>query len=281
VITTRPGRRLAAAGGLLVVALIASGCSAIENATGHLTGLTATPRVGDCWRVTYDNAQKSEDWEGTGAVPCTTTHETYTYAVGTITQKFTGSWLDGKGNPRADVDNAAFRVCRAEQARVLPHLTPNEALLYPTYYIPSASQWNAGARWVRCDLTEIRVGSLFASPDLTPLPTRFADLVAALDANPKKFALCEDDPANNGPDGDQTTYASCTRPSDWTLVFTKSVPGAIGSAFPGTTALKALGDAECVTVYSKNDHVATAVYPSATTWTKYNDRALDCWLNNN
>ena len=279
--STRPGRIAAAAVGILVVALVATGCSVIQNLTGHFTGLTVAPTVGDCWRVTYDDAQRSEDWEGTGAVPCTQTHETYTYAVGKLTQKFTGSWLDSKGNPRADVDNAAFTVCQAEQARVLPKLTAKEALLYPTYYVPSVAQWNAGARWVRCDLTEIRVGSAFENPDLTPLPARFSDLVSALDSNPKKFALCEDDPANNGPDGSQTMYASCTGPSDWTLIFTKNVPGAIGSTYPGTAALKAQGDSECVTPYSTTEHVATAIYPSATTWTQYNDRTLDCWLNNN
>ena len=253
----------------------------MRNLTGHLIGLTVTPRVGDCWRVTYDDAQKSEDWEGTGAVPCTETHETYTFAVGKLTQKFTGSWLNAKGDPRTDVDNAAFEVCRAEQARTLPQLTAKEALLYPTYYIPSVSRWNAGARWVRCDLTEIRVGSSIASPGLARLPTKFADLESTLGSNPKKFALCEDDPANNGPDGDQTTYASCTGPSDWTLLFTKNVPGAIGSAFPGTPTLKALGDKECVSIYSTADQVAIAVHPSEPTWTKYNDRELDCWLNNN
>jgi hypothetical protein len=267
--------------GLLVLGLVATGCSAIQNLTGHLTGLTVTPRVGDCWRVTYVDAQNSEDWQGTGAVPCTQTHQTYTFAVGMLTQKFTGSWLDAKGNPRTDVDNAAYQVCRAQLARLLPGVTAKEALLYPTYYVPSVSQWNAGARWVRCDLTEIRVGSTFASPDLAPLPTKFSDLVAALKSNPNKFALCEDDPANNGPDGDQTTYASCTGPSDWTLIFTRDVSGAIGATYPGTAALRTQGDSECVTPYSTSAHIATAIYPSKTTWTKYDDRAFDCWLNNN
>jgi hypothetical protein len=36
-----------------------------------------------------------------------------------------------------------------------------------------------------------------------------------------------------------------------------------------------------VTPYSADGHIATAIYPSQTTWTQYDDRALDCWLNNN
>jgi hypothetical protein len=249
--------------------------------TGHLAGQTATPRVGDCWNVTYSDAQESEDWEGTGAVPCTHKHESYTFAVAKLGHKFAGSWLDSKGNPRADVDTAAYRACLAEQKRLLPGVTAREALLYPTYYIPSVAQWNSGARWVRCDLTEIRVGSTFANPQLTALPSRFSDLVATLATTPDTYALCENDPSNNGPDGAHTIYALCTGPSDWTLVFTKTLPGATGAPFPGASALKALGQSECVAVYSKDDHIATAVYPTEETWTKYGDRALDCWLNNN
>jgi hypothetical protein len=277
----RLGRLLATAGGVLAIALALTGCSAIQNLTGHLAGLTVAPKVGDCWRITFDAAQNSEDWEGTGAVPCTQKHETYTFAVTSLTEKFTGSWLDSKGNPRADVDTAAFQACLAAQQRVLPGITTKEALLYPTYYIPSVAQWNAGARWVRCDLTEIKVGSTYENPQLTVLPAKFSSLVHALTTNPKRFAFCEDDPANNGPDGKQTTYASCTGPSDWTLIFTKNLPGAVGSAFPGATTLKALGDKQCVSVYSTAAHLATAIYPSSTTWTKYDDRELDCWLNNN
>jgi hypothetical protein len=277
----RPHRILAAAGGLLALTVALSGCAAIQNLTGHLAGLTVAPKVGDCWRVSYADAQNSEDWEGSGAVPCTQKHETYTYAMTHLTEKFTGSWLDSKGNPRADVDTAAFRACLAEQQRLLPGITAKEALLYPTYYIPSVAQWNSGARWVRCDLTEIKIGSTYENPQLTALPAAFSSLVATLKSNPKEFAFCEDDPANNGPDGNQTVYASCTGPSDWTLIFTKNLPGADGSAFPGTTALKALGDKQCVSAYSTSAHVATAIYPSSTTWTKYDDRELDCWLNNN
>jgi len=279
--SSRPGRLFAAAGAALAIGLALTGCAAIQNLSGHLTGLTVTPKAGDCWQVDYADAQQSEDWEGSGSVSCTIKHESYTYAVTRLTTKFTGSWLDSKGNPRADVDTAAFDACLAEQRRVLPGVDAKEALLYPTYYIPSVAQWNSGARWVRCDITEIKVGSTYANPKLTPLPATFSSLVSALKSNPKQFAFCEDDPLNNGPDGDQTTYASCTGPADWTLIFTKNLPGADGSVFPGTPALKALGDTECVSVYSTAAHLATAIYPSSTTWTKYDDRELDCWLNNN
>jgi hypothetical protein len=154
-----------------------------------------------------------------------------------LTTKFTGSWLDHNGNPRKEVDQAAFHACLAKEKSLLPAITPKEALFYPTYYVPSVAQWNNGARWVRCDMTEIKVGSEVAKPSLAPLPARFSDLIASLAATPKKFALCENDVFNSGPDGDGTTYADCTNPADWTFVVELTLPGNAHAPFPGTALL--------------------------------------------
>jgi hypothetical protein len=282
VTSTRFGRVLAVAGGLLAVVLVASGCGAVQNATGHLTGQTETPKAGDCWRVTYADAAQSEDWEGAGAVPCTARHESYTYALTTLGKKFTGSWLDSKGNPRTDVDTAAFDACRARQKSLLPAITPNEALFYPTYYVPSIAQWNNGARWVRCDMTRIKVGSDIAKPALTALPAKFADLVTQVGATPKKFALCENDPANNGPDGEHTMYADCTRPADWTFVTRLPLSGGATAPYPGTALITQLGSQKCATaVVAPDGHDVFAKTPSQTEWLQNGVRSVDCWLNNN
>ncbi len=277
----RTGRALAAVAGVVAIALLATGCSLAQAVTGHLVGQVATPRVGDCWTVSYQQSQQSEDWEGTGSIPCERTHQSYTFAVAHLTTTFTGSWLDSHGKVRADVDGAAYAACLAAQKRLLPGITLKEGLLAPTYYLPSVAQWDSGARWVRCDLTEIKVGSSFGAPRLANLPARFAALTAALDSDPRSFALCEDDPANNGPDGAQTTYASCTGPADWTLVLATLIPGASGAPYPGAGAVKALAATECTDVYSSAAHLATPLYPTPTTWAKYGDRELDCWLDNN
>ena len=277
----KPARFIVAAGGLLVIALLTSGCSTIENLTGHLNGLTVTPKVGDCWRVTYAHAAQSEDWEGTGAVSCAANHESYTYAVTKLTQKFTGSWLDSQGNPRSDVDNAAFHACLAREKALLPGITPKEALFYPTYYVPSIAQWNNGARWVRCDMTQIKVGTEVAKPSLAPLPAKFSDLVHQLTANPQKFALCENDVFNNGPDGDATTYADCTKPADWTFVIELTIPGNTTAPYPGKALVDKLGAAECLTHVTAGGHDVFGETPSKTDWVTNGDRTVDCWLNNN
>ena len=263
--------------GLLALVGALTGCSAAQ----HLTALTQTPKVGDCWTVDFSQSQKFEDWEGTPAVACSKQHQSYTYAVGKITQSFTGSWLDSKGNIRTDVDRAAYNVCKAEQHKILPNLSTMDALLYPAYYVPSIALWNGGARWVRCDLAEIRVGSTVAAPTLTNLPTRFSDLVSTLKSDPKKFALCENDPASNGPDGAQTTYADCTRAADWTFVVQLVLPGNTNAAYPGAAQLKKTGNADCLARIQTPGHDVFAETPDKTAWEKYADRTLDCWLNNN
>jgi hypothetical protein len=267
-------RAIAVAGGAVVALLAVTGCSAIPT--------SAKPTVGQCWRVTYAAAAQSEDWVGAAAVSCSSPHESYTYAIATITQKFAGSWQDSKGNPRADVDAAAFAACLAKEKSLLPGITPKEALFYPTYYVPSVAQWTSGARWVRCDMTEIRVGSEVAKPKLTTLPTRFAELVSELKHNPTKFALCEDDVFNNGPDGASTSYADCTKPADWTFLTRLTLPGGSSAPYPGAAALKSLGAEKCAAaVTAPAGHDIVAKTPTKTSWVQDGVRTVDCWRNNN
>lgn len=272
---------LAAAVALAAVAILASGCAQLGNLTQHLAGLTTTPKVGECWTTTFKEAQASEDWEGTPAISCSKPHQSYTYAMTKLTRKFSGSWLTSKGDIRTDVDQNAYAACKREQARILPGITVKEALLYPTYYIPSIAMWNNGSRWVRCDITVIKIGSTVAKPQLANITMSFSELKSTLADDPQKFALCEDDPANNGPDGAQTTHADCTGPSDWTFVADLKLAGADDAAYPGAAAMAALAKKQCATLKTPAGHTVFAEPPSKTDWTKYDDRELDCWVNNN
>jgi Septum formation len=272
---------LAAAAAVAVVGLALSGCSGIQNLSQHLTGLTTKPKVGDCWTTTFSQSQKTEDWEGTAPLSCSQPHQTYTYAVTKLAKHFSySSWLDSKGNIRTDVDEAAHDACVAEQKAILPAITVKEALLVPTYYVPSTALWSTGARWVRCDIGLIKVGSLVSSPVLAKLPA-FADIRSTLESSPVTYALCEDDPASNGPDGAETTYASCSGAADLTFLATMTMAGADGAAYPGLAALTKIGQTQCATLTTPAGHVVVAEPPAKVDWTQYDDRDLDCWLNNN
>jgi hypothetical protein len=272
---------LAVAAALTTVAILASGCAAVQNISGNLAGLTTTPKVGDCWMTTFAAAQASEDWEGTAAVPCDQSHQSYTYSVTKLATKFSyKSWLNSAGDIRSDVDKAAYRACHAETSKILPGYNTKEALLYPTYYLPSTAMWGAGARWVRCDITQIKVGSTIAKPALAVLPS-FAELTATLRNDPTKYALCEDDPASNGPDGAETIYADCTGAADYTFLAELTMSGADGAPYPGLGALTKLGATQCATLKVAAGHEVLPEPPLKLDWTKYNDRGLDCWLDNN
>jgi hypothetical protein len=272
----RAGRTLATLTGILLIALAATGCSA----AGHLAGQTETPKVGDCWAVSYDDSQKFEDWEGSGPVACSATHETYTFAVPKIAETFTGSWLSAKNTVRTDVDDAAYSSCVRQAAIDLPGLQ-TLGLLRLNYYLPSIALWNSGARWVRCDISEIKVGSSVSSPTLEDLPARFVTVTRALKMHPRRFDRCEDDVLNNGPDGAGTTYADCTGPNDWSFALGLTLAGGKKATYPGTGALKALGAKDCAAKVRSGGHDLYPEVPSRASWTAYGDRELDCWINNN
>jgi Septum formation len=267
---------MATLAGVVAIAFALTGCTAAS----HLAGLTTTPKVGDCWSVSYADSQKYEDWEGTAAVPCSQTHQSYTFAVPQIGKTFTGSWLTAKNTVRSDVDDAAYAACVRQAAIDLPGLQ-TLGLLRLNYYIPSTSLWNGGARWVRCDITRIKVGSAVRSPTLAALPPKFSTLEESLNTNPKKFDRCEDDVLNNGPDGAQTSFADCTGPSDWSFALAITLPGGSAAAYPGTAALKAIGAKKCAAAVTTGGHDVFAEIPTASSWAKFGDRELDCWVNNN
>ena len=273
---SRPGQLAGVLAAVLAVAFATTGCSA----GGHLAALTQAPRVGDCWSVSYADSQKYEDWEGTAAVPCSSPHESYTFAVPQIGKNFTGSWLTSNNTVRTDVDDAAYAACVHQAAIDLPGLQ-TLGLLRLNYYVPSVALWNGGARWVRCDISRIKVGSLVSSPSLQALPTRFSTLTEELNTDPKKFDRCEDDVLNNGPDGAETTYADCTGPSDWSFALALTLAGGPNAPYPGAAALKDIGTKDCASEVPSSGHDLYPEIPTATSWTKFGDRELDCWVNNN
>ena len=270
----RIGRGAALAAGILIVALMSSGCSALSA----IVSANAAPKVGECWTGTPTSVQKYENWGGGPAVSCSSAHQLYTYAVAKVTKKFTGSWVDSNGLVKSDVDDAAYQACSVERDRVLDAADP-EGRLWENYFLPSDSQWKNGARWVRCDVAEVTVGSTIAKPHFADLP-KFASILSTLSSNPKTYELCEDDPANNGPDGDFTTYALCTGPADWSLLGPGYLHESDSAEYPSAKALKSEGATACKTYVVAKGHVAYVEAPTETEWGN-GDRQVDCWVNNN
>jgi hypothetical protein len=261
---------IAALVGILAITFAASGCS-----SSSVPDAASAPKVGSCWTTTYGAATGSPDWEGAPAVSCSAAHQSYTYAVRSLPNKPGSSIVGSDGVVSSSITTAASDTCRTARDALVGSTT-SAPLLVPLTFLPTVKEWDAGSRWVRCDLAEIAIGSGVGEPRLAKLPHRFSTLVATLKSTPKRFALCEDDPANNGPDGAQTTYADCTGGADWTMVTSLTMAGARG-AYPGLAALKKIGATQCAAVVKVSPgHEMFAEPPTQTLWKSIDDRELDC-----
>jgi len=102
-------RKWAIALGAAGVVVVLTGCSTILTAlsiNGASSGSSVTPSAGECWQETHAQLRLWATWSGAKPVACTQPHQAFTFAVMTLTEKFTGSWLTNGGSPnlRADIE---------------------------------------------------------------------------------------------------------------------------------------------------------------------------------
>ena len=96
------------------------------------------PEVGNCYKLSEEELDSLSPL--TKPVNCESSHNAETYKV----EKWTESLSPWK-MPTADVTASAEKVC-------MPWNLPEDTTLnYWFYYLPSESDWDAGARWIRCD----------------------------------------------------------------------------------------------------------------------------------
>jgi hypothetical protein len=261
---------------VLFAAITLSGC-----ATSASTGIGVTqgagavePTVGECWNLTYDHLESWADWKGGQPVNCSSPHQAYTYAVTALTGTQPKSWQTTGANPhmRPDVQDAAGKACDAAKTENLPGVTGRQVLIVPAFYVASAAAWRAGARWVRCDISIIAVGSLVESPALAVLP----EFGTILNQAAEKYEYCVDAPGSNaktGPFGTHTeTFADCTAQPDWSISDSAVIPGDAATPYPGTKKLGAFSRAHCGA-----GEVRWAIYPTAQEWAT-GSRGFECWV---
>lgn len=97
-----------------------------------------TPEVGNC----YNLSQKELDslTPLSKPVDCESSHNSETYRVGEWTETLS-PWK----MPVAEITASVEKVC-------IPwNLPENTSLNYWFFYLPNESDWDSGARWIRCD----------------------------------------------------------------------------------------------------------------------------------
>jgi hypothetical protein len=154
--------RVAAVLALLLLATACTGGAATEEEVS-----LEKPKLGTCRLLTP--ADISETSNESPAVDCSEKHTAETFAVGTF-PKDVGDEIDDPA-----LGAHVFEVC---EQKFRKFLGGNESLVMRAmvtwaWFRPTAEQWDAGARWWRCDV----VGGGEESTELVDLPETAAGLL--------------------------------------------------------------------------------------------------------
>lgn len=241
---------IAAAGAAsLVVAVTLSGCAAALLFVPHSTHAAATstsPSAGDCWTSTASIAASAANWTASAAVSCSTSHQLYTYAVASVTSS-ASTWQTASGTLDDTIATAGNTACRAQLDGFLGNIPTG--LIEPFFFVPSVSQWRAGARWIRCDIGLFLLGSPVAAPALDKLPPQIDTLVQQVTSHPDAYGECvttSDSSGQTGPyDDPKAVLADCTGDYQWQYILDYDFPGESGSAYPSASDRSTVEQTEC------------------------------------
>ncbi len=268
-----------------LVLLSTSACSPSESSAPSTPSIASesapvaadtTPAVGDCWwwDEDYEIVNDWRSWEADGPVDCAEPHKAETFTVGVLTDA-AFSYPDPAAEIPADMSAAIRDACGGIEAQLL-----NTGRVNVLTYIPSADEWEAGARWVRCDLVVRDVG-LVDGRDAVPMTTSAEDIVASIRAGDLTYRLCVNTPNDptqgGGPYADRSvaTVVECDGSQQWTN--DRAVVVDLGDAFPGDDAIN-----EYITPYCDEAWHARgaqgwwAFWPSQENWTA-GFRVATCW----
>jgi hypothetical protein len=245
--TTRPWGRAAAllATGALLVGGGAVTTSARAVPNGPDYGIA---EVGECRDYTFDQAMKPS--ENSAPVDCSTSHTAQVLATPMLP--------DSVGYD--DVPAMERVMLRACYPAFQEHLGRSESLRHRSAYsimwfIPTQTQRDNGARWLRCDLV------LRAGKSLRPLPASTAPVLHAAPL-PDKVARCL---TGRG------VLTTCSRTHTWRATGTYLVAK---DAYPGKRALLRIAKRKCPSRTSSRDWYAT--WASRTTW-QAGDHTITCY----
>jgi len=201
---------------LLVVLLLAlTGCSRGE-ADSAGAGDVEPPALGACRVLSPEDITRASN--DTPTVPCTSRHTAETFAV--------GGFPPGVAERQPDDDALGAYIYPRCQNRFQRFLGGNESLILRStltwaWFRPSASAWEKGARWWRCDA----VGGGAQSTTFLDLPKTAKGILLGKPAD--RWMLCADGPTVSG-----SEKIPCSRRHTWRAV-TTIVLGKADAPYPG------------------------------------------------
>ena len=200
-------------------------------------------------------------------VPCEGPHSAQTFFVGTLPDNF--------GNPtkaNAKTRLRATRACTTQAMNSYLGLTDTKipSRFQVVTVFPTPTQWNAGERWVRCDVV-LRGGRNY---------TKFSGTAQQLVATTprEQFNFC-----TPSVPGSRTKSAfPCTKPKrNWIMVAERDL-GNVGSNFPGSRSVERQAKRICQKVGNtytvrKSFYPWWAIWPTRVGW-QDGDRTAQCFV---
>jgi Septum formation len=274
-------RALLAVVGATAVVIGLAGCSLLPLPGGP--SAQSAPTVGECWNASTAQASAWSDWKGDSAANCSATHTLYTYGVGEVKGVSSDSWGTSSSPTTlsATVATKASDSCTASYKKLLPSLNWKQQLISTYFFVPSQTQWKAGARWVRCDVGVFSFGTTLAQETFAPLPSNIAELTSTVKSDPTRYEICLDSNSpvtHAGPLVDPTAViADCRQSPVWTLSSHGNFTEPKGAAYPSAAAANAKITEVCSKDVTGPDEVWAAYAPSASEWAA-DERTIECWV---
>ena len=260
-----------ATAGAIVINGVAQGRAAVAG--------VGKPKAGECWQATFAHADADANWEGSKAVNCSQPHQLYTFAAPTLARTHKGKLFDKKGYVYQAIWDDALDTCEGAESPEISNLDDTVARIYLAEFMPEEQQWDSGARWIRCDVGVIAVGSSVAHPSFDAMPSMTA-LKTSMGLTPGQFDFCVNDPGgmgSGGPKGGNAVYADCRDNPEWELHDYQSIIQGDGTSYPTPAQLKAQYALSCDHPYADATHVTYPYYPTKSDWDSgYQD--LECWV---
>ena len=225
----------------------------------------APPATNTCYD--YRSASSEDQTAVAVAVACEGEHTAQTF--------YTRSLPEGFGIPAQAGAKKRLKVAKPCTTDAMnAYLALSETAVPSRFQIvtvfPTAGQWNAGERWMRCDVV-LRGGKEF---------TRFSGGAPQLVASTprEQFHFC-----TPSVPGNRTKAAyPCTKPKkNWIMVAERDL-GAIGKKFPGTRSAERKAKRICQRVGNryterKKFYPWWAIWPTRAGW-KEGDRTAQCFV---
>lgn len=247
--------------GTAALLTLVTGCSHTSTPTGSSTAspsrasgpTSGEPRVGQCRRLT--TAQIAPATNDNPTVSCASAHTARTIAVANApssvplkeSSKSFQTWLNKACAP-------ALRTAIGGTAR-----QRSISIFTLAFFIPTASQRTAGARWVRCDL-------IATKPDGTAVDLPAASGPALAAGLADKYAICLS--ANNS-----GAIVTCDEPHVLRGLDQFAYPDP-PKKLPSQSAARAVATARCKPLAKGSRWIA--LLPSRTSWAK-GDHQVVCW----